>query len=168
MLPLSLWYEGGVLRDLGSHVIDLAVWFFGDFEVTSASVESVINEASEDITHFAVSNFGVSGRFHVSWCNDKYRMPSFGIAVEGDKGAMKVDDYSLNLNLNEGSAFRWFRHDLNDSVGFLLGETEYYREDEAFVKSIISHRKTESSFETAARTDYIIDQVKKVAKSNGR
>jgi predicted dehydrogenase len=159
--------RGGVLRDLGSHVIDLAGWFFGDFEVGSASLESIVDEGSEDAANFEVVNSVLNGRFRVSWCADKYRMPSFGLAIAGDKGTMKVDDYSLELNLSGGKATRWFRQDLGDSVAFLLGDPEYYREDDAFVKSVLSGGKAEPSFETASRTDRIIDQVKKEADSNG-
>ena len=158
--------RGGVLRDLGSHVIDLAVWFFGDFEVDSASLTSIVNEASEDSANFAVSKSDLIGRFAISWCVEKYRMPSFGITVVGSKGTMKVDDYSLNLNLNNGKDLRWFRHDLDDAVNFLLGDPEYYREDEAFVKSVLFGGKIEPNFKTGSRTDYIIDQVKKEAKAN--
>jgi predicted dehydrogenase len=142
------------------------VWFFGDFEVNSAFLESIINDSSEDSANFEVGNPGLKGQFHISWCVDKYRMPSFGVAVMGSKGTMKVDDYSLNLTFNDGGAFSWFRHDLDDSVNFLLGESEYYREDAEFVKSVVANRRTEPSFETASRTDYIIDQVKKEAEAN--
>jgi predicted dehydrogenase len=158
--------RGGVLRDLGSHVIDLAAWFFGDFEVTSASIESIVDVGSEDSANFAVADLGLTGHFRISWCADKYRMPAFGLTVIGDKGTMKVDDYSLNLNLKDGSAVNWFKQDLNDSVNFLLGNPEYYREDETFVKSILTGKKAEPSFKTASRTDYIIDQVKKEAIYN--
>lgn len=159
--------RGGVLRDLGSHVIDLAVWFFGEFEVHSASLESIIDESSEDSANFEVAKAGLKGQFSISWCIDKYRMPSFGVSVVGSKGIMKVDDYSLNLDLNNGAIHRWFKQDLDDSVNFLLGEPEYYRENEAFVKSILSGGRVEPSFETASRTDYIIDRVKKEARVVG-
>jgi hypothetical protein len=39
---------------------------------------------------------------------------------------------------------------LDDSVGFFLGDPEYYREDEAFVKSIVCDIKAEPSFKTAS------------------
>lgn len=164
--------RGGVLRDLSSHVIDLAGWFFGDFEVSSASLESIVSDTSEDAASFivAVRNLGITGRFQISWCAEKYRMPIFGIRVVGDRGTMNIDDYKLNLNLSDGSVVSNFKHDLDDSVGFLLGEPEYYREDAVFIKSILSGRKTEPepNFETASRTDYVIDQIKKEAKRNSR
>lgn len=156
--------RGGVLRDLGSHVIDLSTWFFGELEIDSASIESIVDESTEDVANVNVSKYNLKGKFAISWCAENYRMPSFGFAIVGNKGTMKVDDYSLDINLNNGKNFRWFKHDLVDSVNFLLGDPEYYREDEAFIKSIISGEKIEPSFKTASITDYIIDQIKKEAK----
>jgi predicted dehydrogenase len=159
--------RGGVLSDLGSHVIDLALWFFGDFEVELACSKSMLHEASEDSVDFAVKKLGMEGGFHISWCMDYYRMPSFGLTITGSAGTMKVDDYSLDLKLSNGDSRKWFRHDLGDYVPFFLGDSEYCREDEAFVNSILNDDKIEPSFVTAAKVDAVIDQVKEKAKANG-
>jgi hypothetical protein len=68
--------------------------------------------------------------------------------------------------LNDGKSTKWYRHDLDDKVNFLLGVPEYYREDEYFVKSALSGNTTEPSFFNASKVDYIIDQVKKKADKN--
>jgi predicted dehydrogenase len=157
--------RGGVLSDLGSHVIDLALWFIGDFEVKSAS-QSLVKEGGDDSVSFKVKKQGLEGTFHVSWCMDDYRMPSFGLSITGNAGTINVNDYSVDLKLRNGDSYRWLKHDLNDYVGFLLGESEYYREDEAFVNSILNIAEVEPSFVTASKVDYVIDQVKKEAKIN--
>ena len=159
--------RGGVLSDLGSHVIDLALWFFGDFEVETASVKSILTELSEDSVDFTVHKLGLVGVFHTSWVMDGYRMPNFGLTIKGSNGVMKVNDYSIDLKLNKGDSHMWFKHDLNDYVNFFLGDSEYYREDEAFVKSLLSGCGVEPSFMTASKVDYVIEQVKKKAKING-
>jgi len=137
----------GVLRDLGCHAIDLALWFFGDFKVNDAKIDSLFGGDSEDSVFFEVeTQSGVSGKFNVSWCVDKYRMPEVGFTVEGSKGVIRVNDDELELSLNCGERFRWFRHDLRDDVGFWLGAPEYYREDECFVKSLIDRKNPEPNF----------------------
>jgi predicted dehydrogenase len=155
--------RGGVLGDLGSHIIDLAEWFFGDFEVQSASLRSIVDEDCEDSADFAVAKSGLKGQFHVSWCKSEYRMPNFGLSILGSNGIIRVDDYTLCLELRNGKSHTWFRHDLNDNVNFLLGEPEYCREDETFVNSILNGSKAEPCFKTASKVDYIIEQVKKEA-----
>jgi predicted dehydrogenase len=155
----------GVLRDLGCHAIDLALWFFGDFKVKSAKIGSLFGEDSEDSASFEVeTEGGVCGTFDVSWCVDGYRMPEVGFTVEGSKGVMRVNDDVLELNLNSGEKFRWFRHDLKDDVGFWLGAPEYYREDECFVKSLIDGKNSEPNFFSGAKVDLVIDEVKTKAK----
>jgi predicted dehydrogenase len=158
--------RGGALRDLGSHVIDLALWFFGNLEVNSAVLESMVDGSCEDSAYFTVKKSGLEGQFNVSWCMDNYRLPDFGLMIRGHKGIMKATDDNLELKLNGGTSSNWYRHDLNDNVNFLLGEREYYREDAYFVKSILSGNNAEPSFETASKVDYIIDQVKEKASKN--
>jgi predicted dehydrogenase len=156
----------GVLRDLGCHTIDLALWFFGDFKLRNAKIDSLFGEDSEDSAFFEVeTQSGVGGKFNVSWCVDGYRMPEVGFTVKGSKGVMRVNDDELELSLNGGEKFRWFRHDLKDGVGFWLGAPEYYREDECFVKSLIDGENVEPNFFSSAKVDLVIDEVKAKAKN---
>jgi predicted dehydrogenase len=158
---------GGVLGDLGSHAVDLALWFFGDFQVASANIKSLSGAGSEDFVDFAVRKAdGLDGRFDISWCKREYRMPEFGLSIEGTEGLMKVNDDEVELDLRGKKLRTWYRHDLDDSVGFLLGAPEYFREDEHFIESILTARSAESSFHTAAKVDYVIDQVKREANKN--
>ena len=150
----------GVLRDLGCHIIDLALWFFGDFKVNNAKIDSLIGGDSEDSAFFEVeTEGGVSGKFDVSWCVDGYRMPEVGFTVEGSRGVLRVNDDKLELSLNGGERFRWFRHDLRDGVGFWLGAPEYYREDECFVEIVMRGGSVEPCFEAAAKVDRLISEV---------
>ncbi len=159
--------RGGVLEDLGSHVIDLALWLFGDLEVESTQQESLTDGVPEDSASFSVKNSnGLTGRFDVSWCKHNYRLPEFGLVIRGMKGIMRADDYQVGLDLNDGKSYRWYRHDLNDKVGFLLGDPEYFREDEHFTESILEDHNAEPSFLTASKVDYIINQVKYRADKN--
>ena len=159
--------RGGVLADLGSHVIDLALWLFGDLEVDSAKLESLTEGGPEDSACYSVKNSdGLEGRFDVSWCMNNYRLPEFGLMIRGSKGVMRANDYKVGVELDNGKSRSWYRHDLKDNVGFLLGDPEYFREDEYFIKSILENRSAEPSFLTASKVDYTIDQVKDRAGKN--
>jgi len=71
-----------------------------------------------------------------------------------------VNDDKLELKPDNGKSFTWYRHDLQDNVAFWLGGSEYFREDECFVKSVVEGHNAEPSFYTASKVDQIIDQVK--------
>jgi predicted dehydrogenase len=153
--------RGGVLDDLGSHVADLALWFFGDLSVTSAKIDSRIADVSEDSVSFEVAGSnGVHGRFEISWCKSGYRMPEFGMTTRGANGTLFVNDDEMRLELNRAEPRRLYRQDLDDNVGFLLGGSEYFREDEHFIKSVLSGTNPESDFKSAMKVDSLLDQVR--------
>lgn len=153
--------RGGVLRDLACHVVDLALWFFGKLEVKNAELESVIGTGSEDSAYFGVRTpGGLEGEFKSSWCMNNYRLPEIGLIIKGPKGTMRVNEDKVELKLNSGGSFLWYKHDLGDNVFFFLGGAEYSREDEFFINSILGNSNAEPSFETASKVEEVIDQVK--------
>jgi predicted dehydrogenase len=157
--------RGGVIEDLGSHVVDLAVWFFGDLSVTSAKFNSQISPDSEDDVSFNVTDkTGLLGHFDVSWRKSNYRMPEFGLSIHGTNGTLDVNDDEVKLTLNGSQPKRWYRHDMDDNVGFLLGGPEYYRENQYFIRSIISGEPVKSSFKTTLSIDYLLEQVRRLSR----
>ena len=159
--------RGGVLFDLGSHVMDLALWFFGDLDVTSAKVDLRLVPDSEDTVTFSVaSSNNLTGNFDVSWCKKGYRMPEFGLSLIGTKGTLSVNDDEVKLQLIEGVPTRWYRQDLDDHVGFFLGGSEYYREDLHFVDTLANGIATTSNFRSALKVDYLIKQVRSKTKND--
>jgi predicted dehydrogenase len=156
--------RGGVLSDLGSHVIDLSLWFFGDLQVQPNKITA---EDIQNTVQFNVKNGdSVEGIFDVSWCKEGYHVPEFGLLIKGSKGKIIVDDDVVKLEPDSGQLIQWHRHDLNDNVGFLLGAPEYFREDEYFIKSILNGINAEPSFATASKVDYIIGKVFNGAEKN--
>jgi predicted dehydrogenase len=156
--------RGGVLSDLGSHVIDLSLWFFGDLQVQPDQTNT--GDIQNTVKFNVKSSDLVDGIFDVSWCKEGYHVPEFGLVIKGSKGKIVVDDDVVELSPASGQSIHWHRHDLNDNVGFLLGAPEYFREDEYFVKSILNGVTAEPSFVTASKVDYVIEKVFDGAKKN--
>lgn len=151
--------RGGVLEDLGSHVVDLALWFFEDL-LSSITVSSLTNPKSDSVEFEVVSSNDFKGKFNISWVKKGYRMPEFGLVIRGTEGTIKVDDSKLVFTINRAQSNTWYRQDLDDHVSFLLGESEYFRENDQFIKSIISNGKSEPSFKTATKVDHLLEQVR--------
>jgi len=152
--------RGGALEDLGSHVVDLALWFFGDLNVDSSRIESRVSADSVDVVAFTVNDSnGLVGKFDVSWCIPGYRMPEFGLTLKGANGVLQVNDSVVNLDLKNEKPQKWYRQDLDDNVSFLLGDPEYFREDETFIRSIADGRSPESNFQTALKVDCLLEKV---------
>ncbi len=70
-------------------------------------------------------------------------MPEFGLVIHGTMGVLKVDDTELAFTLHNQQSKSWYRQDLDDHVPFLLGESEYFRENDSFIKSILHNDKSE-------------------------
>jgi predicted dehydrogenase len=153
--------RGGVLRDSGCHIIDVAVWFFGQLKVKSAKIESIVCTGSEDSVYIKVDTpSGLEGELKCSWCMEKYRLPEMGLLVKGSNGTMKVNEDKVELEIDGKDPGLWYKHDLNDNVPFFIGGADYYREDESFVNSIGENRTNEPDFLVASEVEKIIDQVR--------
>ncbi len=154
--------RGGAIRDIGCHIIDLALWLLGDFEVLNVTSYIRSGTYSENSVSFEVKNSaGMNGQFAVSQCVPNYRMPEFGCFIECPKGKIDVNDDRLFIVSEDGTRKTWFRQNLRDNVNFTIGETEYFRENREFVNSLKENRTCEPSFNTASQVDYIIDQVRR-------
>jgi len=151
--------RGGVLEDLGSHVSDLALWFFGDL-LSSIKVSSSTDPRSDSVQFEVVGSNDFTGKFDISWAKEGYRTPEFGLAIRGTEGTIKVDDSVLMFALDRAQSKTWYRQDLDDHVTFLLGESEYFRENDHFIKSIIFNGKSEPNFQTATKVDYLLEHVR--------
>jgi predicted dehydrogenase len=155
--------RGGVLRDLGCHALDLALWYFGDLRIRPNSASSPNTDHGEDVLSFGASNsHGLEGKFDISWCIAGYRMPEVGISVKGSNGTIDVSDDLIHLREYNGRESTWYRHDLNDNVPFWLGLPEYYREDLHFVESVKAGSNGSPDFFAAAKVDELIAEVEKL------
>ena len=92
-------------------------------------------------------------------------MPEFGLTIRGANGLLMVNDDEVRLELDHAESRRLYRQDLDDNVGFLLGGSEYFREDERFIDSIASGYNPESDFRSAMKVDSLLDQVRCKAKN---
>jgi len=157
--------QSGVLEDLGCYAIDLALWYFGDLDMSASRKSPAMD--SERKVHFELeSRKGLAGTIESSWSVAGFRMPEVGFSIEGSEGSIQVSDDKLELKTKNGKLSKWYRHDLEDNVRFWLGLPEYFREDESFVNSVLKKSKTEPDFASSSKVDRIIELVKNGASSN--
>jgi predicted dehydrogenase len=163
--PQASIVRGGVMSDLGCYALDLALWFFGEIQLTSAKVESLTGLGGEDAAHFTVQqdSGGLEGAVSVSWCVEGYRMPEVDLLVKGSKGTIEVDDDRVVMSLVGREKTVWHRQNLDDRARFWLGAPEYYREDEYFMNKVGANSNAEPNFETASKVDMLIDSIRRKA-----
>lgn len=158
--------NSGVLAELGSYAVDVARWYFGDFIVESAFVESRLNMGVEDAASFRLKSVKhqLTGEFQVSWCVPGYRLPQVTVKIKGSRGTLEVDDDEVRVEKQDGEAKVWYRPDLHDTVDYWLGAPEYCREDAYFLHAAKTGETATPNFDEAAEVDKLLEEIRHKAR----
>ena len=101
---------GGVLNEMGSHLIDLMLYLSGgqEFKVLKSSIQNIISEV-DDI----VSVKGLLGDIEVelslNWVNPDYRKPVWSGFVETSKQTIRFDQQSIDGGFEAASVDYYVR-----------------------------------------------------------
>jgi predicted dehydrogenase len=164
---------GGVLLDLGPHLLDLLLWYFGEPERVSAVERSLYSTEVEDYVHAIVKfHSGLVGSLNVSWSQRGYRLPEIFIEVQGTNGSIFVSDDYAKLEIDksikdviEAGRRTLDKGSFDTSVDFLLADPEYTIEDKYFLNAIMEGSKqVEPNFLTAAHVNEFVDLIHKEAR----
>lgn len=83
---------GGALRDLGTHLIDLLLFFGGEIEQINGGLDNLVYK--EDVEDYAYATVKFKdlgyGNFNVSYCNKRALNR---IEILGTKGAITIDNF---------------------------------------------------------------------------
>jgi predicted dehydrogenase len=162
---------GGVLLDLGPHLLDLLLWFFGEPHPIAAIKKRVYSSNVDDYVHALISfDSGLEGHLDVSWSIRNFRLPEISIEVHGKSGLMVATDDSVRVQLDKdisagiGEGQVWHKQSFATSVPFLLADPEFTKEDAAFLDSIDKGRAASPDFFEAAKVNAVIDRINEVAQ----
>jgi len=163
---------GGALLELGCHLIDLLLWYFGNIKEVKGKIESVYSEV-EDFANAQIKFVNnISGEIDTSWSKEGYRIPEVNIEIIGDRGRIKVNQDLIEMNLKEpiseydGTEIKIYKQSLEKGVHFDVGGPEYTKEDVNITNSI---KKIEKPFVTvvdAIKTQSVIQAIYDSADKN--
>jgi predicted dehydrogenase len=167
---------GGVLLDLGSHVVDLLLWYFGPIESIDASeLKSIYSSEVDDSAHAVVKFLsGIEGQLDTSWSIPGYRLPELNIEVAGSNGSLRVNEDFIKIDLDRPvspfneSKIRIYKQSLNTGVPVDLGGPEYTKEDIHMVGCVRERKQTLVNAYEAARTQSVIEAIYDAGKSNSK
>ena len=155
--------SGGVAVDLGPHIVDLVLWYFGEPSKVTGLTKSLYSTV-EDYVHATLEfQNGLAGSIDISWSVRNYRLPELYLEVHGSNGILTVSDDFVKLQLDVAgrklpagiNVFR--RPELQPSVPFLLAEPEFTLEDAAFRSALMNRKASEPDFFAGAKVNELID-----------
>jgi predicted dehydrogenase len=164
---------GGCLHDYTSHVIDLVNYYFGRPNRVSGTVlKKIFSRDVEDAVYSTLLyDNSLSGQLSVNWSEETYRKMSTIITVYGTKGKVIVDRQECKTYLKEATCdlekgWNILRTtELTTPVWFYLRGEEYSAQIDYFVRCIEEERFDNiNSFESALKTDMVIDMLIKDAR----
>ncbi|HEV2139021.1 MAG TPA: Gfo/Idh/MocA family oxidoreductase [Nitrososphaerales archaeon] len=159
--------QGGALLDLGSHLVDLVLWYFGEPTTIRATKRTIYSKAVEDYVNAELGfESGVTGQCEVSWSVPGYRLLETRIDIVGNNGTLVVSDDYLRMEIIEDipSIIKSGRHylrkpELYPGVDFLIGEPEYCLEDKYFLDCVKSHTQPRLGLDTGVKVSRVIQTI---------
>jgi len=162
---------GGILIDLGIHLIDLLMWYFGKIIAVRGSIESFITKDIEDkVSAFLEFDNNLECTFEASWKEKNYRLQEISIDVEGTLGRMKVNQDFLKIDYfdsvsNKQNNRIFYRQDLYKGIEFDLAGPEFTYEDLDFINSVKNKKETQLNVLNSSLVHSVIDAIYKSAKT---
>ncbi len=156
----SWWFDrelagGGALLDLGSHMIDLLTWYFGDVVQVQAFIEHLLNAGLED-SATCVLKFkdGPVATVKVGWFS------------KGFLQSLQICGTARNLNqpISASGVWQKIRADVARKVG-TNKKNPYFLKLEHFVNCLSNEVQPEPSGEEALRSLQVIELAYKTAFS---
>lgn len=101
---------GGVLNEMGSHLIDLMLYLGGgkQFKVTSSCIQSVVSDV-DDIVAVKGLLGDIEVELSLNWVNPDYRKPVWSGILETSKQTVRFDQQSIDVGFEVASVDYYVR-----------------------------------------------------------
>jgi predicted dehydrogenase len=157
---------GGVIIDLGAHVIDMLHYLIGPLARVHGSAQSVYSDNVEDFASIALQFAdGLTGSLELSWSVRHYRLPEMRLVMQFDEGTIAVTEKYIEIysEADDGSLKKGWStfhlQNLTAGVPIDLGGPEYTAEDAQLLNSIEDGGAPSCSFKEAAKANFVMDAI---------
>ena len=152
---------GGVLSELGSHLADLLLWYFGGVTGAEFSLRSARGLGVEDEAGGRLElGGGVPCRFRASWNERGYRLQETTIKISGSRGNLRVNEDCVEFGGRTA-----YRQSLAGPVDIDVGGPEYTAEDQEFIACIRENRRPSPDADSAALVQQVLDAARLSAQT---
>ncbi len=162
---------GGILIDLGAHLIDLLIWYFGKIKTVRGTIESfVAHDIEDNITGFLTFKNNIKCSFAASWTEKNYRLQETSIEIEGTLCRMKVNQDFLKIEYIDkppkGQNNRiFYKQDLYKGIESDLAGPEFTNADLDFINCIREEKQSQLNVINSSLVHSVIDIIYKSTKT---
>jgi len=163
---------GGVLMELGTHLIDLLIWFFGKIKTVQGLKKCQNIQNVEDfVTSTIIFENNIPCSFVASWNEKNYRLQETTLEIDSHLAKLKVNEDFLkieykNSQKDDKQDTIFYRQDLFKGVEVDIGGPEYTHEDIDFINSILGGKQSNLNVIEATMVQSVIDSIYKSAITN--
>jgi predicted dehydrogenase len=160
---------GGVVANMGSHLLFVLGWFFGKPRRVTATTSSHASGLDDSAQALLVFEGGASGLFDASWSMPGSQMLSYGLTVAGRRGTLVMQRERILLHLLEsasGFMAGWneihaaeLPADTAFDVSPHIGGEAFYRQLSTFVEACRTGSQPFCSLAEACNTQRMIDAI---------
>ena len=129
---------GGVVAHVALDLFALLIDMLGMPAEVHATGGQLYGDQDDEVHAGLVFSNGVSVGIDCSWSMPGYPRPAAVIEIDGDRGHLLVSDDALEIETAAGGHQRWTDADLPQLARFDLDGEARWREDEAFVDSVLA------------------------------
>jgi len=157
---------GGVLLDLGCHLVDLIRSMFGLPRRILGVTQRVFSKAVEDSFEAELDYGNNQGKIHASWSQTGIRKPQAQISVQGSHGQLRVTDDGIEFELlRDHEAWKSGKHqisitDLAKPVPFDLAGPFYTFQWLEFLNAIRSGGQHRNGIPESVDNHHLIDLIR--------
>lgn len=157
-----------VAIDFSPHPVDMLMWFFGEPDSINSVGRPLSSCKVNDYVH-SVFNFnkGLIGTLDVCWSMRTFDEAEIMIEVHGKRGTMNVTENRLIIHLDTDvpgllpvGSHLFPAPSLTPPLPCLFASPDYVLSDQYFLNCVESHNQTETSFESAAKVNKIIEMIR--------
>lgn len=153
---------GGVLRDFGSHLIDLSRFLFGDVtDITNPIRIRKLSVDVEDQCSFNLLHSNTTGSIGVDWCDTRRRKATLNLFIRCAQAELELRGNELYVKAKDQPETTLLSSSLGASVGFYLRGEEFSLQLDEFLGLQDSYTsRLSATIKDGVLVDQLIEQVR--------